>query len=637
MSHREGVNPTGDAQLSSQLKSWLPFIAERSQTWRHPSGRASLWCWETHLEGMRGSHYAETRDQSAALVITGWWREPDAAPLSASIADVTLAALTGHRTSSAKAQGFERGLADFTPAGGWGDSVEVGQASARQPLGEALNALHVSPGQFAVAICDQEGGVHAVNGAFGGSPLYYAKGVVSVNGSSEPVSIVSNRASLISLCLNGGSPASPRPEVLGWLLARSEHPIGDEEVPFPGVTKLHAGQRLYLNHQGCHIEQVPLPEARRSANLALYESLVWRVGQLGRYPDLTLKMSLTGGFDSRMVLAGLLGAGLTDLISEYFICAHAEHADTLSALKIAERYQLPFQRDDAGRWQAVHEPMRDRLRRHNFLVEYLCSAWDIMSGPETLKLDDYALITGHYGELYRGHAKRIFSLSWPTLKWHYTSRGGVDRHSLLTREMIQRFSALGGAWLDEQRSTGMRSDFALDDLHRHARMEGWATQCRQVEALGYTSFAPLACVTTRAHYESLSLREREEPTISFALIRQADEDLWRLPFAKKAWPASLTHDEQHTADAPCVGGGAELGYQMKLWLAEVDELSAWLLDSPPQHPLWSVCDRDKLTRKLSATRAKPTAQSVKSIMCACALKLALDEPLAPSRFSRDGV
>lgn len=637
ISHESGLKPTLDAHLNSRFDAWVPFVAEERSTWVHPSGQASMWCWETHREGVRGGHWVNAQDQSSALSMTGWWREPDAAPLSLSVAEVMFASLWGRRVSTSEAQGYERGLSDYAPIASWETLAQRPSelsTSGGSELSNALSALHLSPGQFAAVLCDSAGVVHGVNSAFGGSPLYYGQGQITVNGTRSQVAIVSNRSSLISLCFNGGKPAPPRPEVLGWLLARSEHPIGDQEVPFTGVNKVHAGQRLQLSHAQVSVHPLPLPEARQFSHQALFESLIWRSGQLARYPDLTLKMAITGGFDSRLVLAGLIGAGLTDRIDEYYICAHQENADAQVATEIAEWYKLPFTRYESGRWQAVNEPLLDRLRRHNFLIEYLCSAWDIISGPESLKLEDYSLISGHYGELYRGHAKRFFSHTWPTLKWYYQSNKGIDRHSLLTKSLIDRYAQLSKAWFKKRSEEGIKSNLALDDLHRHTRMEGWATQCRQVEALSLPSFAPLACVSSRAHYEALSLAERERPSVHFALTRMADEDLWRFPFAKKGWPKSLTQGERETPSPPSMGGGTELGYQMKLWRAEADQVSSWLLDRSPQHALWLICDRQKLERKLNLARSRPNAQIVKSIMCVCALKLALDEPLSPAQFSR---
>ena len=632
ISHDQGLEPTKDIRLSTALESWVPFKPERKNVWEHKSGKASVWCWETHDEGVRGQHYTEQGRSSVALSMTGWWREPDAAPLSLSVAEVMLYSLMGRRVSSREAKGFEQGLADFAPKGGWA-AESSGDYSSPQ-LDDAIAALHLSPGQFAAGFCDHDGVVHGVNSSFGGCPLYYAEGYVTVHGHTSRTAILSNRASLVSLCLHGERPALPRPEVLGWLLARSEHPIGDDEVPFPHVKRLHAGQSVQLANGSCKLRSIPLPQAKSYSDQTLFDSLVWRVGQLARIPHLPIKMALTGGFDSRMVLAGLLGAGLTNRIDEFFIHAHPDHADTRVARELAASYQLPFRRYDAGRWQAVDEPLLNRLRRHNYLTEYLCSAWDIMSGPESQQLENYGAVSGHFGELFRGHAYQFMSRSWSTLIGYYRSHRSIDRHTLLSHELICRYAQLSQDWLASRRSDGVKSDFALDELHRHARMEGWATQCRQVESLGYPNFAPLACVSTRANYEALPMKDRERPTIPFNIIRQVDDCLWRIPFAKKSWPKSFMRREKVSLIPPMRGGGTELGYQMKIWQAEVDDLSDWLLNGRSDHPFWIVCDREKLKHKLLSTRKRPTSQRVKSLMSACAVKLALDQPLTPVQLSR---
>ena len=122
VSHAQGGRPFADQSLVKALSRWVPFLPEHSSHIEHPSGLASALIWQTHGEGARGSFTARSPTSHLALSYTGWWREPDAAPLDAPSSGVMLAALCGGRSERRARYGYERGLADFSPRGGWSAS-----------------------------------------------------------------------------------------------------------------------------------------------------------------------------------------------------------------------------------------------------------------------------------------------------------------------------------------------------------------------------------------------------------------------------------------------------------------------------------------------------------------------------------
>ena len=638
ISHPRGFEPTQDEALYEALSTWVPFEVERAQRVAHPSGRASAFVWETHAEGARGGYVAQSDDLLTSLSFTGWWREPEGAPLSLTSAEVALQACMGWRAHAQGAQGYERGLADFSPVGGWGEGSTneaqgvTGSDGGGESLEEALDALHLTPGQFAFGLSDPTGRVHGVNSVFCGVPLCYAEGSIEVCGERAQVTLISNRASLISVALEGGEPASPRSEALAWLLSRSEHPVGESELAYPGVHRVHAGQRVSAFEGRCSLSDIELPLAQRLSDEVLFESFLWRIKALERHPDLPLSIALTGGFDSRLVFSGLLATGQLERVKRFYINAHPDHPDTRSAQAITAHYGLELSVDPPGRGQDPSEPLLDRLRRHNHLTEYLCSAWDIVSGPPNHQLPTYSLLPGHMGELYRGHALPVLSRAWWLLLPVYKTF--MNRHKLLTDEMASRCASLGLAWHERERQAGVPVELARDRLHRHARMNGWISQCHPIEGLGLPSFALLSCVSTRAHYEAQTLAERERPSVHYALMRRVDEELWRLPLANKGWPEALYRGEAMSPAPPLTGGGQELGYQMKLWGEQGAELGAWLLDTPASSELWRVISRERLQAKLKRVERSPHPQDIKSLMCACGIKLALSEPLRPVKLKR---
>lgn len=626
VSHPQGCEPFQGEALIEALGAWVPFRPERVERLSHPSGLASALIWQTHAEAARGSYVAQTPDHAVQLSYTGWWREPDAAPQDRPVSGVMLAALCGERRCPRARQGYERGLADFGPPA-WAGDAPIGPLNI-----EALEMLHLSPGQHSTALADAQGRVHALRSALGGGALFYS--TVGRDARDQPISLISNRASLISAYLNRGSPAPPRPESLAWLLARHEQPLGLDQEPWAEVKALGSGQRILAQAGVLSLETIALPQAQRAEWSALFEGLCWRAEELKRLPEVPYALALTGGYDSRLILGALIATDQLKRVSHYYVNAAPGHADTLSAQRIADHYQLELHVAPPGRWQDHDEPLLTKMRRHNLFVEHLFSAWDLLGGPVDLTFAPRGLLPGHLGELYRSHYHWLMSKSRALITRGYASAAYADRHGLLNREMMRRCGAVSRAWVQARYREGVKTDFIFDELHRRARQEGWATRAIQVESFGFPSLCLLPCVSARAHYESLPLSARRQPEVHFELTRRVDDELWRLPFAGKSWPATLTA-RRHEAPTPGLSGQGDVaGYQVRAWRAQGVALSAWLLDSPPSSALWDVIDRDKLKRRLKVLEQSLTPRSVKGILATCAIKLALTEPLTPAQLHR---
>lgn len=584
------------------LDRWVPCSSqdESARVWRAEGREIHVKAWSTLAASARGSYWAwgnasgSGGDDLGSTCFQGWVREPDEYPLTLSVAEV-LRLLC------------QRGDPD------------------------ALDALHQRPGQFCLIYVDPELRVHGLSDGFCGQHLYYYEG--------PDRAVISNRASLIAAYLDGVAqldrghapaevqPRRPDPSRLGWLLARHESPVHEFMSAWSEIRLVSPGHRVVIDHSGLQLHSVALPERQRPDWDKLYEDLIWRAGQLRRLPEVPLRMALTGGFDSRLVLGALIGAELTERVEQFFVNATPEHADRRVAQMVADHYQLPFEARDAV---DLHrgDPFLSQIPRHSFLIEYMINAWDLKSGSRAQVLPTFGVLPGHFGELYRSHAHQLYSHTHWTIRAHH-GRAKMNRHSILSSELVDYYHQQYLDWFKERERCNVAANHVLDELHREARMWRWAAQTQMYESLGYPSFNLLPDLKLRAAYAHLSLRDRMRPRVHFELMRRTDEELAWLPFAKHQWPVAWAKRLGRVAPSPAQGAGNEVNAQIHMWRREQREICEFLLDEVSGSPWRDMVPRDALERRITFVVAQPTPQHVKGLLGAAAVKYALERDLTP--------
>jgi len=231
-------------------------------------------------------------------------------------------------------------------------------ADQNHSLGEALAAdgldkvLADSRGVFAFVSAEPSGTAFAAADELGFCPLYHH--------SSPTFSVIGSRAGLVAQArqaMDGTAPGCDSTGVAWLALATSRF---DDSTGYDGVDLLGQGRTLMVDANGVlHTNQPREPawsasdtgtdpsEASDVVLAEMVESLTAAVDMAGTEP---LVVDLTGGRDSRCLLAAILLAGLSHRCTfQTFGPRHI--ADVLIAESIAERFGLEHHRRLANRGQ----------------------------------------------------------------------------------------------------------------------------------------------------------------------------------------------------------------------------------------------------------------------------------------------
>ncbi len=564
--------------LARRAARWLPFTPTSSS--RHDAREsASLHTWTALPQGARGAW--DAREGDLAVCYSGWFVESGDVPLSETVAS--------------------RLLGDLTP-----DSV--GHFAQHRDGNFSVLAARLGERPGAAAATDFIGSEH----------VYY--------GSRDGVAVLSNRAMLAASALHGGDLPDPNPEYFRWMLNSIACPFG-AQTPWDDVSILD----LYsvARCEGGDVRLEPKPAATDGADASwdeLFDELCARVAQITRLPDMPFHAALTGGKDSRLVLAALIASGAVEKLDRLYIAAPEGHPDAVVARRLAEHYGAPFERLERSPKQ---EGWRERFATHNVLSEFGLHAWDLKARSGEAPLGS---LHGNLGEIYRSHMLPRHLLGWWSARLKYTSRAYIDQNDLLTEPMIASSRDALSAWVDHARSERTPLSGLHDRFHREVRMHRWVGHAQVVDGAATVSLNPLTSRRLLTRYLALPLTEQRRHRVHFELTRRVDDWLWRQPFANASWGKGLAPGAQA---APVRGDVLSVSRQMALWREHGRELADWVC-SPGAPGFFHVVAHDKLralASRLTSTDADPSQVELRAMLGAVGVRVALESSPTPEPFS----
>ena len=373
---------------------------------------------------------------------------------------------------------------------------------------------------------------------------------------------ISNRQRMLHRVVNEGGKLDIDPIALSWLVDQAN--IFGEASPYRGVKLLSPGRFVRLDQTGMRFggfRRFYLPQERKAdlspemidhAINAIYEqaSLVCEL------PFDALHMDLTGGMDSRAVVAIAIGAGLMDRITTVQTVGPEAAPDIQVAEKIARELGLP--------WQAhIQKPVSvgdeeliennwNKLRGNVGALDGTIMAGDGFSHESRAS---YLCLTGSAGEIYRPHVKRRRTLTLTDLdaakreykRYHYASNPvGLLKPSVAARNRSYFRKKVAGL-----HDLGV----PFDDMHYAFYVEdrlAWWNGYMMSNMFGRARINPLANFEAASIMSSVDPEQKKIDRLHFELMKKADVRLLELPFLSNQWDSRLhRYAEGHRlADQP---------------------------------------------------------------------------------------
>lgn len=328
-----------------------------------------------------------------------------------------------------------------------------------------------------------------------------------------------------------------------------------------------------------------------------------------------IRMGLTGGRDSRLMVALLHRAGM-DVTTR--TAGAPDDPDVVVAREVAALLGVPHIRSrPTGAKRDGNDLVVDvgaRLHQAVVLGEGMLGAYDAVGRIDAPYDADLVAFGGTGGEILRGYyAADVADVGLAEVRRRYVRKRIVGHGRRLAPDVRRAYEADIAPWLAD---VDARGGAALEDLYVRQRTARWAGAARSATSLGSLARRPFLdhLVVRRARAVDLDARVGEH--LVHDVLRALAPTVADHRFAGKRWafdrlpPTDPAARAAWTAREPLIGAdGARASFDWRITPPQVrDDLAARLLDAPP--PVWDVLDRRAVESFLAKPWPRPRAELV---------------------------
>ena len=455
-------------------------------------------------------------------------------------------------------------------------------------------------GEYAVARLHRDGSLTAFSDHAGLHQIFHGP-------ADRPV--VTNRARSIATLLDD---ARPDPAGQRWLPAIG-YRVGTATA-YRSATQLAQGQLLRLAPGRMVTASLENPivdmSGERGWSAATDSGLDEGIAQaqaallIGVPADGPIDLPITGGKDSRAVLALALASGLRDRL-RLFTRGYAGHPDVVAgaaiaaALGISHRREAPHGSDEPAHWTV--ERFFAKLSAQTFQTDGMVGGWDLILGD---RLGAETIVSGHVGEVLKAYSKRPVEAGLLDPVAMVRLQAPFDPMALLLPEARDEMVGELADAMARERAAGAGEADLPDLFYFRNRLPNWLGAIRGIKSFERQPVVPLGAPALVRLAFRLTPEERKRELLHFKIIERCAPELLPLPFAQQRWDAALE-------GAPCTdpivaGPGAPPlfgNWQYSLnHNAAIRAALAAQIAANDGLALWSSIDRDALLARLHNRR-----------------------------------
>ncbi|GEK52995.1 hypothetical protein [Vreelandella venusta] len=308
-----------------------------------------------------------------------------------------------------------------------------------------------------------------------------------------------------------------------------------KESPFEGVYLLGVHEKIIFNGMGADVIKFSPWYYRSSFS---YQELLEKTceevsGNIKAISDsrYSHKVSdLTGGYDSRMILSGIVGQGLQDNFS--FFTSGVNTGDSSAASFLRNKYKL---RKTAYNIKGTPGDMVDKVRRS------LCASYGQHSMADYANyMPDVVECNGTMGELFR----QFYCFSDDVAPVDAIKAAFNERFSVLPTASVDRIMQGYKEFFDEKNRQGFSVDEAFYHLYLEQRNQQFVGVSMRAKSNVQAIALPLYSTAGVAAALALTPEERKSLKLVYDITKKLCHELIFPPLENRVWPYCDKEDEQ---------------------------------------------------------------------------------------------
>lgn len=421
-------------------------------------------------------------------------------------------------------------------------------------------------------------------------------------GERRDLFVVSNRASIAARVLAGPRKVPSR-DILGVCWTSFFGYVVGDDTAFQGVKAVPRGAFVAFDGRGnasVHRtvrawEVGSQRDIGQTGEDLAFEELTANVGSLAKIPSSQRTVGLSGGKDSRLILALLLAAGVADRF-EFETDGFDRSPDVVVARELAQRFGLHHRVQPLSQVELTPEEYLERVRVHTHHHSGMLGSWDLGGG--TGRLRDRLHVGGMFGEVLRSHYGRETAPE-DEQQARAVFRDGLpfDAAGILRPDAKRYYIDHVSAWVSQQLDDGAKPRDLLDLFYLQHRVRRWVGALQELNTNMLVH--PLQSQTAIRWAFEAGHRARRIDDPHFRLMQRASEPLTKMRFAQDGWSeenyAGLPDADVYRAIEPCVPepGAPHPRGQWAMYPTVRTCLREYLLANP-SHPIFDVIDAERL-------------------------------------------
>ncbi|RYD99015.1 MAG: hypothetical protein EOP61_14960, partial [Sphingomonadales bacterium] len=456
-------------------------------------------------------------------------------------------------------------------------------------------------GEYAVARLHADGTLVAFSDQAGLHQLFH---------SADGTPVVANRAGLVATVLDDWA---PDPDGLIWLPAIGYR--AGTATAYRAVSQVEQEHVITVGAEGLAVRPPSSPLIRfhgeRGWSPALEPQLEEGIAQakaailLGVGDREVIDLPITGGKDSRVILALCLAAGLKERLT-LFTRGYAGHPDVVAGAGIAAALGLPHRRepphgsDEPAYWTC--ERFFEKLMAQVYQSDGMVGGWDLILGE---RIAAETLITGHMGEVLKAYSKKPLPEGELDPIAMIRLQAPFDPIGLLRPEAREKLRAQIAAQMVRARAEGALEADLPDLFYYRNRVPNWLGAIRGIKSFERQPVVPLGVPGLLRLAFRLTPEERKSELLHYLIIARCAPELLPLPFALQSWDSRLGEDVPRTAPILAVSGAPALFGNWQYSLNHVPSIRAALateVEARGELTLWRSINRKALLDRLGDRR-----------------------------------